>query len=153
MYVACVSTAGGVENEQPAALVFSGIVKSDLKERRIKIRTQWSLPLVSSHPICPPSSPRLLLHPAFSSLITPLTTFYHFLFLSLSSIPPSLLSLSLLLLCDISCIIKGDHCSSGGQHQSAVSDVLHYECVSVCTETYVWVFGGWSSHDWLVWKI
>lgn len=59
-----------------------------------------------------------------ASFIIALTTFYyHPLFLPLSSVS----SPSLLLLCDTSCIIKGDHCSLWGYHRSAVSDV-HHRC-------------------------
>ncbi len=153
----CVSTAWGFERVQPAALMFSGNVKSDLlQERHVKIKTQWPpllsapLPFIthlfSSHPpICPSplSLPHLLwapsccpFPPTYSS--PPLSASYltsdHLFSLSIFTpliyiffLPPS--SLSLLLLCDTSCIIKGDHCSSWGQHQSAVSDSLHHECV------------------------
>lgn len=151
MWHVCLQPAG--LNMSSLLPPFSALLLSDLKERHIKIKTRWPLPLFSSHPICPrssPPSPHFLL---FNHSPDHLLSLSIFKFLIHTPLPSLLLSLSLLLLCDISCIIKGDHCSSWGQHQSAVSDVVHYECVSVWTETYVWMFGGWSSHDLLVWKI
>lgn len=83
---------------------------------------QLPLPLSPHLSSAPFSASHLPLRPPFLTFYSCLPLINIFF---LSPRPPPISStlffLSVPLLCDRSCIIKGDHCASWGQHQSAVS--------------------------------
>lgn len=137
----CVCTALRVDHIQPAAPMFSGkcYVWPAAKQTHPESSSSSSSSFWPSSRLLPPLL--LSMPTCFSSV---LSTLWHVLgaLLALAAlyhaIFASLICIVFLLLSDTSCIIKGDHCSSSGKHQSAVSDLLHTNSLCVCVCVCVW---------------